>query len=66
MKKYSTLISIITLIFGFTFYGEHITINAYDTQYVIAAEVICFAIWLVCMLIFQLINLKKFLSKNEA
>ncbi|CAL68508.1 hypothetical protein [Christiangramia forsetii] len=66
MRKYSTIVSIITLIFGFAFYGEKLTINIYDTYYIIAAEVVCFSIWLLFMIIFQLINLKKFLSKNAA
>ena len=66
MRMYSVLVSIITLIFGFTFYGEPVNINIYDTHYIIAAEVLCFAVWCVCMLIFQLIKLKKFLSKHEA
>ncbi|MGA8855382.1 MAG: hypothetical protein WB492_14510 [Christiangramia sp.] len=66
MRKYSTFVSIITLIFGFTFYGEEVTMHIYDTYYIIAAEVVCFGVWLIFMLIFLLIYLKKFFSKNEA
>ncbi|WP_089665781.1 hypothetical protein [Gramella sp. MAR_2010_147] len=66
MRTYSIIVSIITLIFGFTFYGENLTINIHDTYYIIAAEVVCFSIWLLCTIIFQLINLKNYLSKNAA
>ncbi|MCG9970717.1 hypothetical protein [Christiangramia crocea] len=66
MRKYSILISILTLIFGFTFYSDTVSITIYDTNYIIAAEVICFAIWLIFMIVFQLINLKRYFSRNEA
>lgn len=62
MRKYSIFASIITLILGFAFYGEYITINFFDTYYLIAAEVVCFAFWALFMLILLIINLKKFLS----
>jgi hypothetical protein len=65
MAKYRFLISIITLIFGFSFYGEFVTISLYDTYYVIAAEVIIFAIWLVIMMIFLFLYLKNRLQENE-
>jgi len=65
MRKYSTFVSIITLIFGFTFYGELLTINIYGTQYIIAAEVLCFIIWAIIMLILFIMNLKKHFSENE-
>ncbi|QYA24595.1 hypothetical protein G3I01_03415 [Gramella sp. MT6] len=62
MRKYSTFVSIITLILGFAFYGETVSFNFYDTYYIVAAEVVCFAFWALFMLIFLIINLKKFLS----
>jgi len=62
MRKYSFLISIITLIFGFIFYGELVTIQVFNTEYVIAAEVLCFAIWLIFTIIIQVINLKRHFS----
>ena len=40
MRKYSIFISIITLIFGFSFYGESVNLSLLDTEYVIAAEVL--------------------------
>lgn len=66
MRKYSILLSILTLIFGFTFYGEQFSITILETNYVIAAEVVFFSIWTVLMVILQIIKLKKFLSRNEA
>ena len=65
MNKYSIAISLITLVFGFTFYGEIVTINLGDTYYLIPAEVICFGIWLIFMIMFWTFRLKKILSKNE-
>ena len=59
MRKYSTFISIITLILGFTFYGEHVPITVFQTRYIIAAEVVFFIIWAIIMLILLIINLKK-------
>jgi len=66
MRKYAILISILTLIFGFTFYGEPIHITLLDTEYIIAAEVFCFGVWLVATIIIQIINLKRYFSRNEA
>lgn len=66
MRKYSIFISIITLIFGFTFYGEPVSIQIFNTEYVIAAEVLCFAVWLILTLLIQAINLKRYFSRNEA
>ncbi|GAA4312378.1 hypothetical protein GCM10023115_31550 [Pontixanthobacter gangjinensis] len=66
MNKYTLGISLLTLMFGFTFYGEIITINLGATYYLIPAEVICFGIWLIFMIIFWISRLRKILSKNEA
>lgn len=66
MRKLPVLVSILTLIFGFTFYGEIVSINIHDTFYIISAEALCFLIWLCFTIIFWFIKLKKVLSKNEA
>ncbi|MCH4822167.1 hypothetical protein ML462_03190 [Gramella lutea] len=66
MNKFSILASILTLIFGFTFYGEKVELNILGTSYLVAAEVICFGLWLMFTLIFWSIRMKKFLSGNEA
>lgn len=65
MRKYSIFVSILTLIFGFTFYGEIVTINLFDTYYLIPAEVLCFGVWAIFTIIFTIINLKKFFSRND-
>lgn len=64
MNKYSFLISILTLILGFTFYGEHLTINIHDTYYVIAAEVVCFFFWSIFMVIFLMNGLKNLILRK--
>jgi len=65
MRKYSVFVSILTLIFGFTFYGEKVSITILDTSYIIAAEVLCFSVWAIFTIIFTIINLKKYFSENE-
>jgi len=66
MRKYAVLISILTLIFGFTFYGELVHFTLFDTEYIIAAEVLCFGFWFIATIIIQMINLKRYFSRNEA
>tara|TARA_B100001063_G_C16497205_1_gene420276 strand:+ start:409 stop:609 length:201 start_codon:yes stop_codon:yes gene_type:complete len=66
MRKYSIFISIITLIFGFSFYGESVNLSLLDTEYVIAAEVLCFGFWLIATIIIQMISLKRYFSRDEA
>jgi len=66
MRKYSVFISILTLIFGFTFYGESVNIHIFNTEYIVAAEVLCFGVWLIATIIIQIINIKRYFSRNEA
>ncbi|WP_026913960.1 hypothetical protein [Christiangramia portivictoriae] len=66
MRKFPLLVSGITLILGFAFYGEHITINIGDTYYVIPSEVVLFCIWFVITIIYWLFQLKRYLSRHEA
>lgn len=66
MRKYQIFLSILTLIFGFTFYGEQVTINIADTYYIIAAEALCFGVWAIFTIIFSIISLKKYFSRNAA
>ena len=66
MRKYHILISVLTLIIGFTFYGETIIFPIHDTYYVIPAEVVCFYVWLILTLILHGISLKNYFSRNEA
>lgn len=66
MRKFPLLVSSITLILGFTFYGEIITCSLYDTYYLIPAEVALFSIWLLITIIYWAFQLKRFLSQNEA
>lgn len=60
MRLFPLFLSAITLILGFTFYGEIVTFNIFDTYYLIPAEVICFSIWLVITMVYWLIRLKNY------
>ena len=66
MRKYQIFVSIITLILGFTFYGETVFFNIGDTYYVMAAESLCFAVWAIITIILTIISLKKYFSRDEA
>ena len=66
MRKYSVFLSILTLILGFTFYGEPVSVKILNTEYVVAAEVLCFTVWLTLTLIIQAINLKNYFYRDEA
>ncbi|WP_298245986.1 hypothetical protein [uncultured Christiangramia sp.] len=66
MRKFPLLVSSVTLILGFAFYGEIITFNLGDTYYLIPAEVALFSIWFLITIIYWAFQLKRYLSRNEA